>query len=621
MPEQVTAYKVFIASPGGLEAEREAFRSALSEHNDNHALFKDCMFLPVGWETMPSGVGRPQELINIELRKCDYFVLMLWDRWGSPSDKMPGSKFSSGTEEEYYEAIKCLDDDSLPMQRIVVLFKSVDSGKLGDPGPKLQPVLDFKKELEAQHAVLFSTFDEVRRFEQLMRQHLALWVRDHESGGVEVEGLVTKPAPPTISEVTIEDPDSLVAEPAVAAVLERAGKLERDGQVTEAEEEFANALAGRESGQILLNYGKLLTRAGRFSDADRALRRGLRATGEDDLRWRVFLLNELSFVADLRGQYQEGLLLDREALDLDPGDSVLTLNLGIGLRKVGSYEAARLLLEEYLSRSAKDGGPNKSEVVDVEFVLGTVALAQGRFKEARGQIEAASVPGHRPRGLTRPSILSVAGNLYLAMDEVELAETSYNQAAEAIGEKPAGDDYLVRDYIDRGLAEIALRRGDLDGAERGFLTALEFAESAFGPEHNSVAKCLGGLGRVYAAQQSFQLAEDSLLRAWRVLAVDLGPKHPEAVRPLLDLARVYRQQGQNDAAIRFYERALSVLKESIPDHPETKQAELELESLKKRVTKSSAAKARRKPAPSAKKAPRKPTPSAKKSPRKRTKKK
>ena len=61
MPEQVTAYKVFIASPGGLEAEREAFRSALSEHNDNHALFKDCMFLPVGWETMPSGVGRPHQ--------------------------------------------------------------------------------------------------------------------------------------------------------------------------------------------------------------------------------------------------------------------------------------------------------------------------------------------------------------------------------------------------------------------------------------------------------------------------------------------------------------------------------------------------------------------------------
>jgi hypothetical protein len=43
-------------------------------------------------------MGRPQSLINEDLKDCDYFVLILWDRWGSPSGD---ERYTSATSEEY----------------------------------------------------------------------------------------------------------------------------------------------------------------------------------------------------------------------------------------------------------------------------------------------------------------------------------------------------------------------------------------------------------------------------------------------------------------------------------------------------------------------------------------
>ena len=47
MPSQVTVYRVFIASPGGLEAERESFRRVLNDYNESDALEDGVLFIPV----------------------------------------------------------------------------------------------------------------------------------------------------------------------------------------------------------------------------------------------------------------------------------------------------------------------------------------------------------------------------------------------------------------------------------------------------------------------------------------------------------------------------------------------------------------------------------------------
>lgn len=101
---------MFIASPGGLQPQRQLFRQTLERYNDEIAIMRRAMFMPVGWEDTLAGVGRPQELINEDLKKCDYFVLLLWDRWGSSTEAGPNPKHTSGTEEEFQLAMKLLED-------------------------------------------------------------------------------------------------------------------------------------------------------------------------------------------------------------------------------------------------------------------------------------------------------------------------------------------------------------------------------------------------------------------------------------------------------------------------------------------------------------------------------
>src|SRR6266568_927686 len=172
-------YRIFIATPGGLDEERRAFQRVTEEYNESDATRRGVIFLPIGWEVTLGGVGRPQTLINKDLRECDYLVLVLWDRWGSPTgnDQAP---FTSGTEEEYEVAMECLADQDCPMRQLVVFFKAVDERKLSDPGEQLKKVLAFREKLEKEKALLFHTYDEVSAFESRLRSHLARWVRDHE---------------------------------------------------------------------------------------------------------------------------------------------------------------------------------------------------------------------------------------------------------------------------------------------------------------------------------------------------------------------------------------------------------------------------------------------------------
>jgi hypothetical protein len=91
MPSELKGYKVFIASPGGLEIERASFDIAISQYNRDEAIPRGVFFESVRWEQVTPGMGRPQSLINEELKKCDFFVLLLYNRWGShPGENQHG---------------------------------------------------------------------------------------------------------------------------------------------------------------------------------------------------------------------------------------------------------------------------------------------------------------------------------------------------------------------------------------------------------------------------------------------------------------------------------------------------------------------------------------------------
>jgi hypothetical protein len=158
MPKSLTQYRVFIGSPGGLDAERKQFRDTLSKYNERDAEPRGVVFQPVGWEDTIGGVGRPQAQINEDLRQCDYAVFVLHDRWGSPT----GNGQMVGTEEEWKLAEQLYEAKTI--RNMALFFKGVDDRQLRDPGEQLGKVLTFKRGIEAGKRHLFMSYGEIAQF-------------------------------------------------------------------------------------------------------------------------------------------------------------------------------------------------------------------------------------------------------------------------------------------------------------------------------------------------------------------------------------------------------------------------------------------------------------------------
>jgi hypothetical protein len=158
MPKSIIQYRVFIASPGGLDEERRAFRKTVDEYSKREARPRGVLFEPFGWEDTLPGRGRPQHLINAEIEQSDYVVFILHDRWGSPT----GSGYSSGFEEEWELAKRLYAE--VKVFNMPLLFKKVDEARLADPGDQLKQVLTFKKTIEEGKRDHYRPFDDVEAF-------------------------------------------------------------------------------------------------------------------------------------------------------------------------------------------------------------------------------------------------------------------------------------------------------------------------------------------------------------------------------------------------------------------------------------------------------------------------
>jgi hypothetical protein len=94
---------VFMASPGDLAVERRAFKDVVDELNQGFGDGAGVKFVPFGWEDTLATTGRrSQAVINLDVDRCDVFVLALYGRWGQQA---PDAKpYTSYTEEEFHRA-------------------------------------------------------------------------------------------------------------------------------------------------------------------------------------------------------------------------------------------------------------------------------------------------------------------------------------------------------------------------------------------------------------------------------------------------------------------------------------------------------------------------------------
>src|SRR5262245_5083465 len=132
--------RVFISSPGDVAEEREIARQLLKDDLPVNPLIRGkATFDPISWDDpnastpMPAHLS-PQAAVNRGLPKpaeCDIAIVILWSRMGTPLPdevrKEDGSRFLSGTEYEYLDALRAAQHTGSPK---ILIYRRIEVPQL-----------------------------------------------------------------------------------------------------------------------------------------------------------------------------------------------------------------------------------------------------------------------------------------------------------------------------------------------------------------------------------------------------------------------------------------------------------------------------------------------------------
>ncbi len=160
---------IFLASPGDVQAERDAAREILEELNRVTARQKNIHFDIVGWETdaYPGFGGDGQQVLNNEIgdmTQYDLFVGIMWNKFGSPTPRA-----GSGTVEEFERAFATYTTTGTP--DIAFYFKNQPANLANEAelAQKME-VVKFKKSLFPEG--LIGDFTDTNDFRAQFRRHM-----------------------------------------------------------------------------------------------------------------------------------------------------------------------------------------------------------------------------------------------------------------------------------------------------------------------------------------------------------------------------------------------------------------------------------------------------------------
>ena len=482
MASSLTQLRVFLATPAGLGTERHIFREEVCRFNEDHGYEMGFVLVAVGWEQVPSGAGRPQSLINKEVRGSDYLVALIWDRWGTPTSA--DSKYSSGTQEELDVALACLRDQRMAMRDVAVFFKAVEVRRLSDPGPQLEQVLQFKQQLEAHGELLFQTFDTTEEWRRQLQRRFMSWIKDF---GDKVPREV---APPELPDRSLFQQTHGAT---ISELLARARELEDEGFMTQAESAYAVAVA-TDDRESLMSFAKFLRRTGRL---------------------------EKAFETNTRILALEDLLVTRSS-SADRADVVA--NMGVIRRKQGALAESRRLLDEAI-RTARVC-PDSAGIESEAYALDNLGLTLRRLGMSDAALKSHEEALSRRRQLADESgqakaLLNIA-RIRRDQDDLEAARALVTEAIAMLEGEDGEQRTLANAYS--SLGDIVRAAGDLDTARELYEKSLVLNEEYSHADGTAVA--CGQLAQLLLA---LDRTDDALSYAERCLDENMRSGNQEGV--------------------------------------------------------------------------------------------
>jgi len=178
LKKSVQVLRVVVASPGDVQAERDAVEEVLREVNRGVAEERNLLLTATRWEkdAFP-GFHRegPQGLIDSILRipECDIFVGILWKRFGTAM-----SDAKSGTQHEYQLAYETWKKNGRP-QIFFYFNKKPYSPTTAAELDQWRMVLEFQEGFPKEG--LWWPYKSKASFKELLRNHLESYLRKHFS--------------------------------------------------------------------------------------------------------------------------------------------------------------------------------------------------------------------------------------------------------------------------------------------------------------------------------------------------------------------------------------------------------------------------------------------------------
>ncbi len=238
------------------------------------------------------------------------------------------------------------------------------------------------------------------------------------------------------------------------------------------------------------------------------------------------------------------------------------------------HETARLYARVAQAALERHGKSDELEA-ELHTDLGHLALAEGRYADARRELEAALELRSSALGEQHPEVAMAHNNLGVALAKMGRLEESieHYERALALHQKTLGPDHpmVATSMNNRGV--IYSRLGRLTEALDRYQAALRIREQALGSEHPEVAASLQALGNIYP-----KLGRDAeaLEHHQRALAIRLrayGPDHRQVGDSYQNLAAALLAMGQPKRALEYAQSALAIFEKALgPTHPSTSSA-------------------------------------------------
>jgi hypothetical protein len=163
--------KLFISSPGDVEAERTTVQRVANQINLELGNYFNIHIEVIDWKThVVGGMGRPQDVINRQIKDFDIFVGIMWKRFGTLS-----SEADSGTEEEFNIAYANWQKHKKP--HILFYFSRMPySPQNGEEISQWGKVIAFKEKLHTEG--LIRDYESIDQFAELLRRNLIKLIQD-----------------------------------------------------------------------------------------------------------------------------------------------------------------------------------------------------------------------------------------------------------------------------------------------------------------------------------------------------------------------------------------------------------------------------------------------------------